>query len=105
MSKSSGPDLKKSVIELEKCPWCGGRGVVKPLFYEMDCDPCHASGWVRADGLEPLTLQELVTQLNFKLKAAERQLADARRETPVGASADYERNNRRGPGGTNYTGD
>ncbi|WP_085696291.1 hypothetical protein [Pseudomonas sp. B26(2017)] len=105
MKKIHGPDLKKAVIDLAKCPACRGSGVVKPMFYELDCEGCHASGWVAADGFKPLTLQELVTQLNFKLKAAERQLADARRAVPVGASADYERNNRRGPGGTNYTGD
>ncbi|WP_176506381.1 hypothetical protein [Pseudomonas urethralis] len=106
MTKSHGPDLRRAVIDLARCESCRGRGLVRGVFHEMDCFACNASGWVRADSLEPLPLQELVTQLNFKLLATERLLAEARQPRhAVGAAADYYRNNRRGAGGTNYTGD
>lgn len=96
--KKHGPAFKKAVIELGKCPLCRGRAVIKGVFHEMACVQCNASGWVEALTGEALALEELVTQLNFKLQAAERQINELRNPR-------RQQGNRLGAGGTNYTGD
>jgi hypothetical protein len=73
------------------------------MFHEMECATCNASGWVCAETGEALPLADLVLQLNMKLRAMERDLAIADQQS--GAQQQYEQNNRRGAGGTNYTGD
>jgi hypothetical protein len=48
----------------------------------------------------------LVTQLSFKLQQAQREIAALKGPAiAVGAERQYEQNNRRGAGGTNFTGD
>lgn len=105
MMKKHGPDFRAAQLDLAKCTACRGRAVEKPLFHELPCLACNASGWVSADTGEALPLEVLVTQLSFHLQAADHQLAQFRKLGPSGASAQYEQNNRRGAGGTNYTGD
>ncbi|MBF8646859.1 hypothetical protein [Pseudomonas pudica] len=105
MSKSHGPAFKKAVIDLEVCPLCGGRAVTKGLFYELPCDNCNASGWVVAATGEALALDELVTQLSMRLRAALRQIEQLKNPQASGPEATYQGSNRRGAGGTNYTGD
>jgi hypothetical protein len=103
--KKHGPEFHAAQLDLAKCPACRGRAVVVGVFHELPCLPCHASGWVSADTGEALPLEVLVTQLSIRLQAADYQLAQFRKFTPSRASTQYEQNNRRGAGGTNYTGD
>ncbi|MDG9890582.1 hypothetical protein [Pseudomonas juntendi] len=105
MMKSHGPAFKKAVIELDKCPLCRGRAVTQGVFHELPCDHCNASGWVAAVTGEALALDELVTQLSLKLQAANRQIEQLKSPRATGPGAQYQEGNRRGAGGTNYTGD
>lgn len=66
---------------------------------------CNVSGWVSAETGEPLPLMELAMQLGLRLRELEKQPG---RQPPVaisGPEEQYKANNRRGAGGTNYTGD
>ncbi|WP_434771251.1 hypothetical protein [Pseudomonas entomophila] len=105
MKKSHGPAFRKAMIELAPCTWCRGKGFTDGIYHDLPCIQCNASGWVAAATGEAVPLEELVTQLNMKLRAMSRQLEQATRRQPDGAGADYRTNNRRGAGGTNYTGD
>jgi reverse gyrase len=105
MRKSHGPAFKKAVIELCGCPLCRGRAVTQGLFHELPCDHCNASGWVAAATGEALALDELVTQLSMRLRAALRQIEQLKNPRPVGPEAQYQEGNRLGAGGSNYTGD
>ena len=104
MKKSHGPAFRKQQIELIQCPACRGKAVIKGVFHDLDCAQCNASGWVDAVG-QALPLEELVTQLSLRLQAADHQLAHFRKLARYGTQQQYEQNNRRGAGGTNYTGD
>lgn len=105
--KKHGPDFRAAKLDLAKCSVCRGRAVVKQVFHEIACIQCNASGWVSADTGDALPLEVLVTQLSIRLQATESRLEQLRKLTPVpvGPEALYETNNRRGPGGTNHTGD
>ena len=103
--KSRGPAFKKAVIELAQCPSCRRRAVTKGLFYELPCDHCNASGFVAAATGEALALDELVTQLSMALQAAIRQIEQLKNPQASGPEVTYQGSNRRGAGGTNYTGD
>jgi hypothetical protein len=103
VKKVHGPSFRKTVRPLRECSACRGTGLAKGMFYEMDCAACNASGWVCAETGQALELPELVLQLNMKLRAMARDLAQAGH--PGGAQQQYEQNNRRGAGGSNYTGD
>lgn len=105
MKKSHGPAFKKAVIELDKCAFCRGRAVTQGLFHELPCDHCNASGWVAAATGQPLRLDELVTQLGLRVRVLELQVERQRPPRTTGPAEQYETNNRRGAGGTNYTGD
>ena len=105
MRNSHGPAFKKAVIELDKCPLCRGRAVTRDLFFDKPCIHCNASGWVEAATGEALPLDELVTQLSLKLQAATRQIEQLKNPQASGPEATYQGSNRRGVGGTNYTGD
>jgi hypothetical protein len=106
MKKSHGPAFRAARIELAKCPACRGRAVVQGVFHDLPCDQCNASGWVSADTGEALPLDVLVTQLSLRLQAAEQQIEQLKRSVPMnGPAAQYTQNNRRGAGGTNFTGD
>jgi len=105
MRKSHGPAFKKAVIDLDVCPLCRGRAVTKSLIYELPCSHCNGSGWVAAANGEALPMDELVTQLSLKLQAATRQIEQLKNPQATGPEAKYQGSNRRGAGGTNYTGD
>lgn len=98
MKKSHGPTLRKQVIELAQCPACRGRAVIRGVFHELACVQCAASGWVEALTGNALSLEELVTQLSFRLQAAQQQINELR-------NPPRQQGNRLGAGGTNYTGD
>jgi hypothetical protein len=109
LKKSHGPAFRKELIPLKACPSCQGQAVIKGLFHHLDCLDCNASGWVREDNGQALELQDLVTQLSFNLRRAFgvveelRRPASAHQGDPIGLF--YSQNNRRGAGGSNYTGD
>lgn len=103
--KKHGPALKKEKIVLTQCCDCRGKAVIKGLFYELPCGRCNASGWVSAITGEALPVEELVTQLSLRLQEVEQHLKQLKARQGVGPGAQYEQNNRRGAGGTNYTGD
>ena len=106
MKKSHGPAFRAAQLDLAKCPVCRGNAVVKGVFHDLACIQCNASGWVSADTGEALPLEVLVTQLSIRLQAAEHQVELLKREPLLsGPAVQYERNNRRGAGGTNFTGD
>ena len=103
MKKSHGPAFRKVMKPLRECLDCRGTGLVSGVFHQMDCATCNASGWVCEATGQAVPLEELVLQLNMKLRAMARDLALAGRVS--GAQQQYEQNNRRGAGGSNYTGD
>ncbi|SOP98564.1 hypothetical protein [Pseudomonas syringae] len=106
MKKSHGPAFRAALLELALCPVCRGRAVIKGVFHELACVQCNASGWVAAETGEALPLEVLVTQLSIRLQAANRRIEQLKRPVQIPAlAAHYEQNNRRGAGGTNYTGD
>lgn len=103
--KSHGPAFKKGAIKLALCHLCRGRAVTLGLFHELPCDHCNASGFVSAATGEALALDELVTQLSMRLRAALRQIEQLKNPQASGPEAIYQGSNQRGAGGTNYTGD
>jgi hypothetical protein len=106
MKKSHGPAFRAVRIELTRCSACRGRAVTQGVFHELPCLQCNASGWVSAETGQALPLEVLVTQLSIRLQAAEQQIEQLKRPAHVsGPAAHYTQNNRRGAGGTNYTGD
>lgn len=106
MKKSHGPAFRAAQLDMAKCPACRGRAVIKGVFHELACVQCNASGWVTAETGEALPLEVLVTQLSIRLQAAEQSLELLSRPAiSVGPEAQYNENNRRGPGATNFTGD
>lgn len=104
MKKSHGPAFRRQLKPLMECAWCRGAGRRKEVFYELDCVRCNASGWVCQATGEALPLEDLVPQLNMKLRHMAAELARAR-HSQGGAQEQYEHNNRRGAGGSNFTGD
>ena len=104
MKKQHGPAFRRELKPLMECGTCRGAGSTSGVFHQLDCLACNASGWVSRDTGEALPLEELVPQLNMKLRNAVADLARAR-QAIGGAQQQYEQNNRRGAGGTNYTGD
>ncbi|MNF53693.1 hypothetical protein D3C84_350930 [compost metagenome] len=106
MHKGHGHGFKWPRIELEPCPICKGKAVVQGISYEQICTDCNGSGWVVMGSRVVLSSDELVTQLSFKLQQAQREIELLQRgPTTSGPAKYYQQNNRRGAGGTNYTGD
>ncbi|NWE18050.1 hypothetical protein [Pseudomonas sp. P7548] len=106
MKKSSGPAFRAAQIDLAKCLACHGRAVISGVFHELACVQCNASGWVAVETGDPLPLEVLVTQLSIRLQAADHQIEQLKRSALLGGPAtQYDENNRRGPGATNFTGD
>ncbi len=106
MKKSHGPAFRTAHIDLAKCPACRGRAVTQGVFHDLPCGQCNASGWVSADTGEALPLEVLVTQFNLRLRAAEQQIEKLKRPVLMkGPAAQYQQNNGRGAGKTNFTGD
>lgn len=106
MQKRQGPGFKRERIELEPCSICKGRAAVTGVFYELVCTDCNGSGWVVQGTKLVLSVDELVTQLSFKLQQAQREvLALKSPPAPIRPQSQYEQPNRLGAGGTNYKGD
>ncbi|KAA3536643.1 hypothetical protein FOM00_11945 [Pseudomonas sp. ST1] len=118
MKKSHGPAFRAARLDLAQCSACRGRAVIKGVFHDLACVQCNASGWVAAETGEALPLDVLVTQLSMRLQASDARVKFLEHEDPAdrfrrihlckpysAESEQYERNNRRGAGGSNYTGD
>jgi hypothetical protein len=106
MKKAQVPGFRKAQIELEHCSTCKGKAVVQGVSYELVCIDCNGSGWVMAGSRMVLSSDELVTQLSFKLQLAQREIEVLKRGPSItGPAAYYQLNNRRGAGGSNFTGD
>lgn len=105
MKKVQSPTFKAQQIKLAKCPACKGKAFIKGVFYDLACVQCNASGWVDAETGDALPLEVLVTQLSLRLQVAEQKPLLAPSFMTLGEARQYEQNNRRGPGATNYTGD
>lgn len=98
--------FKQPRMDLVHCSVCQGSAVVKGVFFELICTDCNGSGWVVSGSRLVLPLDELVTQLSFKLQQAQREIAALKGPAKVvGPQRQYEQSNRLGAGGTNYTGD
>jgi len=103
MSRSHGPALVRSLIPLTDCPSCAGNGLIKGVFYDLDCIGCHSSGYVHAQTLEVVPLEQLVVQLG---RMARRGGAQITGKNPTRLIVDeYQTANNRGPGGSSYKGD
>ncbi|MCY1457332.1 hypothetical protein D9M71_746240 [compost metagenome] len=106
MQKGQWLGFKRQRIELEPCPTCKGKAVVQGISYELICIDCNGSGWVVFGSRVVLSSDELVTQLSFKLQQAQREIELLQQVSSISGPAEYyQMNNRRGAGGTNYTGD
>jgi len=104
MKKEHGPSFRRQLKFIVECNVCCGSGVYQGVFHQMDCQHCLGSGWVCGHTLQTLQLSDVVTVLNARLKEALATIATARQGLG-GPQKQYEENNRRGAGGTNFTGD
>ncbi len=99
--KQHGPAFVRCLIPMTECPSCHGAGLIRGVFHQLECIGCHSSGFVHAETLEPLLMQDLVIQLGLLVRRGRNQSS-----SEIGGAQDqYSENNRRGAGGTNYTGD
>lgn len=107
MKKQHGPAFKAATIDLIWCTECRGQTVIQGVFHELSCTKCHASGWVCAETGAAVPVDVLVTQLGLLLNKVQRSHIALQKAWPkgVGAADQYNQNNRRGAGGTNFTGD
>ena len=105
--KQHGPAFKAAPVDLKWCSACNGKAVVKGVFHDLPCIDCHASGWVLAETGHALPVEVLVTQLGLLLNIYQRRIIafGNRLNQESGAQQQYEQNNRRGAGASNYTGD
>ncbi|WP_370738919.1 MULTISPECIES: hypothetical protein [Pseudomonas] len=106
MKKGLQDGFKRPRLDLVQCQFCKGRAVVAGVFHELVCVDCNGSGWVVEGSRLVLSPEELVTQLSFKLQAAEREIQRLKsRSGMAGPERHYNEPNRRGAGGSNFTGD
>jgi hypothetical protein len=103
IKKQHGPALVRSLIPMTECPSCAGKGVINGLLHELDCIGCHSSGFVHAQTLEPLLLEDLVVQLGRVVRRSRSQLNGA--QATHCTVDEYQKPNRRGPGGSSFKGD
>lgn len=103
MKKQHGPALVRSLIPMTECPSCVGKGLIKGMFHELDCIGCHSSGFVHAQTLEPLLMEDLVVQLGRMVRRERSKLVGSKTARCI--VDEYQQPNRRGAGGSKYTGD
>lgn len=99
MKKTHGPPFVRRKIPLTDCPSCAGKGVIKGVFHELDCIGCHSSGFVHAQTLEPLLIEDLVVQLGRMVRHLSLSPAIS------SETRSYQQSNRSGPGGSSFKGD
>lgn len=103
MKKQCGPALVRSLIPMTECPSCSGKGVIKGLLHELDCIGCHSSGFVHAQTLEPLLIEDLVVQLGRMIRRVRNQSFGS--NPARGIVDEYQQSNSRGAGRSTYKGD
>ncbi|WP_223532090.1 hypothetical protein [Pseudomonas sp. BF-R-30] len=103
IKKQHGPALVRSLIPMTECPSCAGKGVIKGVFHELDCIGCHSSGFVHAQTMEPLLIEDLVVQLGRLVRRERSQLVDKNPTRCIGD--EYQQSNSRGAGRSTYKGD
>ncbi|MDT4832705.1 hypothetical protein FQZ97_662710 [compost metagenome] len=86
--------------ELARCEVCLGAGRIKGIFHLMECAACDGTGLVDAVTFEALEPRDMVAQLLIRLAERGKQ-----KRTAPGPEADYTGSNRRGAGGSHWTGD
>ncbi|MBS4090423.1 hypothetical protein [Pseudomonas rustica] len=102
--KQHGPAFARTLIPLTDCPSCAGKGLIKGVFHEFDCIGCHSSGFVHAQTLEPLLIEDLVVQLGRLIRRERSRLMIT--VSPTRCMADeYQQGNTRGAGRSSYKGD
>ena len=104
MKKLHGSLLRRELKFIVECNICLGKGARLGIFHYLECEHCLGSGWVCGHTLQTLPLSDVVPVLNARLKDALTEIAKAG-QVIGGAHKQYEQNNRRGAGGSNYTGD
>lgn len=103
MKKQCGPALVRSLIPMTECPSCSGKGVIKGLLHELDCIGCHSSGFVHAQTLEPLLIEDLVVQLGRMIRRVRNQSFGSNPARDI--VDEYQQSNSRGAGRSTYKGD
>lgn len=103
MKRTHGPALVRSLIPLTECPSCAGSGIIKGVFHELDCMGCHSSGFVHAQTLEPLLIEDLVVQLGRLVRRERRSLVGRNPDHCI--VDEYQQSNTRGVGRSTYKGD
>jgi len=89
---------------MTECPSCHGAGLIQGVFHQLECIGCHSSGFVHAETLEPLLIEELVIQLGILVRRERRQVVVGK--NPARCIVDeYQKSNNRGPGRSSYKGD
>lgn len=106
MKTTHRPEFSRRPIPMTVCNECRGAATLSGLYGPRPCMTCRVSGWVSVDTGDALPLEDLVFQLSLKLQQAQQQVDALTCALPVsGAAVQYQTNNRRGAGGTNFTGD
>jgi len=104
--RTHGPAFRVQSIPLNQCQVCLGKTFIEGVFHQIACNHCHASGWVEAATGCPLPQGEMLMQLGLRLRQASEEVRFLRSSLPHGgAQQQYEQNNRRGAGASNFTGD
>ncbi|MNN51315.1 hypothetical protein D3C81_1659440 [compost metagenome] len=80
---------------------CRGAGRIRGIFHPLECAACDGTGLVDAENFQALEPRDMVAQLLIRL--AERDKPG--RSASAGPEQAYQGNNRRGAGGSNFTGD
>ncbi|WP_085722942.1 hypothetical protein [Pseudomonas sp. R37(2017)] len=106
MKKTLRPEFSRQPIPMAVCNECRGSATMNGLYGPRPCMKRSVSGWVSIDTGEALPLEDLVFQVSLKLQQVQQQI-EALKSVPTvsGRAAQYQHNNRRGAGGTNFTGD
>ncbi|MDF3932136.1 hypothetical protein [Pseudomonas citronellolis] len=99
--RKHGPDLLKDVPAIQRCRQCRGKGFTKGVFFELDCAGCDGTGWVALDGQPVGDAVKLIRALGRRLDKVEQQAVDRAKAS----TWDAQDNNRRGAGGSHWTGD
>jgi hypothetical protein len=75
--------FKRPRLDLVQRSTCKGRAVVTGVLYELVCADCSGSGWVFDGARLMLPLDELITQLSFKLQQAQRKIEKLTRPAKI----------------------
>lgn len=106
MQKGQRAGFKREWIKLEPCSICKGKAIVAGVFYELVARIATGQVGLFRGGKLVLSVDELVTQLSFKLQPIQREVSALKTPpAPLGPQGQYKQPNRLGAGATKYTGD